>query len=72
MSAPLVTRSAALTYYTAATGHTVSVAGFSRAAEIKALAAGLGKGQVTASAYAANVHQYLYNNIRVSFMFGLQ
>jgi len=72
MSAPLVTPSAALSYYTAATGHTVSVSGFTRAAEIKALAAGLGKGQVTASVYAANVYQYMYNNIRVSFMFGLQ
>lgn len=59
-------------YYGSSTTHSISVPGFTRASEIKELANGLGKGQVTQQVYTHRVYEYLYNNISVDFMFGLQ
>jgi RHS repeat-associated protein len=70
MTAPLVSPST--TYYGSATTHTVALSGFTRAPEIKELANGLGKSRLGSDAYASRVYQYIYANVRTSFMFGLQ
>jgi RHS repeat-associated protein len=54
------------------TTRTSNVTSTGRPAEIKELAIGLGKGRVSTAEYIQRVHEYVYNNVRVSFLFGLQ
>jgi hypothetical protein len=73
----LVSPSSAATYYGTATTHSVSVTGYSRSPEVTALANGLGAalvaaGKLSPAVYAQRVNEYVYNNIRLDFMFGEQ
>jgi len=72
VTAPLVTPSAAWSYYGGGTTHSNGVAAWSDyTPEIKALARTLGAGRVSADAYAVNVDNYVLNNIAVEYRFGL-
>jgi RHS repeat-associated protein len=79
MTAPLV--SPGTTYYSDTNivrntnTHTPLLPGLTRAPEIKELAKGLGAGRIAPTdpdSYASRVYQYVYANVRTSFMFGLQ
>jgi RHS repeat-associated protein len=82
ISAPLVTPTAAWTYYGAGTTHTEGLAAWKEngspvnAPEIRAQARSLGAerlaaSQITAAEYAQAVFDYVYNNVGVEHRFGL-
>jgi len=74
LSAPLVIPSDAWAYYGTNSNHTPGVGAWTpanRPPEIQELARALGAGRYPALTYAANVHEYIRNNISDDFRFGL-
>jgi RHS repeat-associated protein len=59
-------------YYGSVITHSNGIPGTALAAEVIELANGLGANQLSADAYTQRVFEYIYNNIRPTFMFGLQ
>lgn len=76
-SADLVSPAVANSYYGTSTTHSVSkdktgaLIPTTRPAEIVELARGLGKGRLSNSDYAQRVLEYVHNNIRVEYRYGL-
>ncbi|MDB9999123.1 hypothetical protein OAE16_01630 [Porticoccaceae bacterium] len=72
-SAELVSPSAANSYYGSATTHTSELNHWdgTRPEEIKALAKGLGAGDLSAADYSERVYEYLWKNISTEFRYGL-
>lgn len=73
----LVSPAAAALHYGSATTHTYGVGADAPSIEVRTLARGLGAqdvidGRLAAADYADRVHEYVYNNVRTTFMFGLQ
>ena len=72
ITAPLVSPSAAWTYYGTATTHTIGVAALAGTApEITELARALGAGRYGNAAYSLAVYEYVRNNVEIEFRFGL-
>jgi RHS repeat-associated protein len=77
VTAPLISPSAALSYYGTSTTHTVGLAAWSTVPpEIQAMAVSLGSiryasGQISATQYTQFVFDYIRNSINVEFRFGL-
>lgn len=74
VTAPMVSPSAAWTFYGTNTTHTVGVYAATltrQPAEIRALAQSLGATRLSATAYSQNVLDYIRQNIAVEFRFGL-
>ena len=77
VTAPLVSPSAAWTYYGTSTAHTAGLAAWGTTPpEIQAMAVSLGAtryalGQITAAQYTQYVYDYVRNSIAVEFRFGL-
>jgi len=70
-TAPLVSPSAANSYYGSGTTHTTAAWATTRPTEIKELAKGLGSGQYSAADYTQHVFEYVYNNIAIEYRYGL-
>src|SRR6185312_11131050 len=72
ISAPLVSPTAAWTYYGGATTHSNSVAAWTQTPpELAALSRSLGANRLSAAVYTQNVFDYVRNNIQTEFRFGL-